>query len=264
MLGSLASLSYWRWAAHGKHPAAGDYFRVGDDLPLLRAFANWVHQGYQAFSSGRPTSGSGHRSWRFWAKGAARGQLVGGLLKDSTDSHGRPFPLLLMGTGPLTGWEQHWDLVPLACEGSWNQMERLGTRGFEALREFEAEIHKIRGPSAEWSLFKTNKDEVEKAVCSGGETNPPLQLDDLEKRAALFSRQSEISIPLTERASDDQFALISLWHSLLRARLDSVPVVVFMGGDQEAGLMILLQRPLRPDDFLQLWSGPGREGDKGW
>lgn len=262
MLGSLASLSYWRWAAHGKHPAAGDYFRVGDDLPLLRAFANWVHQGYQAFSSGRPTSGSGHHSWRFWAKGAARGQLFGGLLKDSTDSHGRPFPLLLMGTGPLTGWEEHWDLVPFACEGSWNQMERLGTRGFEALSEFEAEIYKIRGPSAEWSVFKTTKEEVEKAACSGGGTNPPLQLGDLEKRAALCSRQSEISIPLTERASDDQFALISLWHSLLRAHLESVPVVVFMGGDQEGALMLLLQRPLRPDDFLQLWSGPGREGDK--
>jgi hypothetical protein len=142
-------------------------------------------------------------------------------------------------------------------------MERLGTRGFEALREFEAEIHKIRGPSAEWSLFKTNQEEVERAACSGGETNPPPQLGDLEKRAALLSRQSEISIPLTERASDDQFALISLWHSLLRARLDSVPVVVFMGGDQEEALMILLQRPLRPDDFFQLWSGPGREGDKG-
>ena len=262
MLGSLASPSYWRWAAHGKHPAAGDYFRLGDDLPLLRAFANWVSQGYQAFSSKRPVSGSCHRSWRFWAKGAARGQLVSGLLKDSTDRHGRLFPLLLMGTGPLTGWEEQWDLVPFACEGSWNQMERLGTRGFEALREFEAEVHKIRGPSAEWSLFKTNQEEVEKAVSSGGGTNPPLQLDDVEKRVALLSRQSEISIPLTKGASDDQFALISFWHSRLRARLERVPSVVFMGGDQEEALMILLQRPLRPDDFFQLWSRPGGEGDK--
>jgi type VI secretion system protein VasJ len=255
MLGSVASPQYWRWAAHGKHPAAGDYFRLGDDLPLLQAFAGWARQGYGA-SAARGNGSTGFRSWRFWARGAAKGQLVGGLLKDSTDSHGRAFPLLLVGTGPLAGWEAQWDLVPLACEGSWSQMERLSTRGYGSLREFETEIQRLRGPSPEWSMFQAQREEIKEIARTGGGAMPTLQLDDLEKRAASLSRQSDILIPLTERPADDQFALVGLWHSLLRAGGECVPNVVFMGGTQEAAFMVLLQRALTPDDFVQLWSGP--------
>jgi type VI secretion system protein VasJ len=260
VLGSLASPSYWRWTAQGKHPAAGDYFRLGENLPLLQAFAGWVHQGYQALASKRSSPVAGHRSWRFWARGSTRGQLAGGLLKDSSDRHGRPFPLLLVGTGPLAGWEDHWNLVPFAYEGSWNQMERICTRGYGTLREFETEIQKIRAPSPDWSVFQAHKEEIEKTAATGG-AMPRLQLEDLEKRARHLSRQSEILISLTEGPTDDQFALVSLWHSLLRAGAPGVPNVVLMGGTGEAAFLILLQRPLGPDDFAWLWSGPagGRE-----
>ena len=34
------------WAACGKHPAARDFFRVGQDFPLLKIFSGWVDDGY--------------------------------------------------------------------------------------------------------------------------------------------------------------------------------------------------------------------------
>lgn len=259
MLGSVTPPGYWRWAAHGKHRVAGDYFRLGDDLPLLLAFGNWVDQGYRILSA-MPNAPAGYRSWRFWARGGAKGQLVSGLVRDSADRHGRPFPLLLVGTGPLSGWEEQWDLVPLACEGSWNQMERLCTRGYEAIRELEADIHKMRGPSPEWSVFQAQREEVEKSAGTSGGTTP-LQRTDLEQKAMHLCRQPEIFIPLSERPTDDQFALVSVWHSLLRAEAEHVPNVVFMGGSQEAAFMVLLQRPLRPDDFVELWSQHTGEGE---
>jgi type VI secretion system protein VasJ len=260
MLGSLTSPQYWRWAAHGKHPAAGDYFRLGDDLPLLQAFAGWARQGYGALTR-KHKPPTGYRSWRFWARGAAKGQLVGGLLKDSADRHGRAFPLLLIGTGPLSSWEDQWDLVPFACEGSWSQMERISTRGYGTLREFEAELQRIRGPSPEWSMFQAQREEIRETARAGGGGTPTLQLEDIEKRAASLSRQSDILISLTERPADDHFALVSLWHSFLRAGGEWVPSVVFMGGTQEAAFMVLLQRALTPDDFLRLWSEPAGGGE---
>ncbi len=46
MLGSIIfKKKSWSWIAHGKHPAAKDYFRVGEDLPIFRAFSDWVDKG---------------------------------------------------------------------------------------------------------------------------------------------------------------------------------------------------------------------------
>ena len=53
MLGPLGSSGYWHWAAHGKHRAAGDYFRLGGDLPVLNAFAAHILRGEPLVADGR-------------------------------------------------------------------------------------------------------------------------------------------------------------------------------------------------------------------
>src|SRR5512145_774650 len=104
----------WMWAAYGKHPAIKDYFRVGQDFPLLRVFVSWVENGYKQFTPERDTAMQ--NSWHFWARGAASDSIVCGLVKDSSDGIGRNYPLLIIGTGPLREWAENWDLLPLACE----------------------------------------------------------------------------------------------------------------------------------------------------
>ena len=48
MLEGLRSERRWQWAAYGKHPAARDYFKVGQGFPLVDSFSGWVENGYQA------------------------------------------------------------------------------------------------------------------------------------------------------------------------------------------------------------------------
>jgi type VI secretion system protein VasJ len=263
VLGSLGSSGHWHWAAYGKHQAAGDYFRVGGDLPLLNAFAGWVRQGYQTVAA-KGVPATGYHSWRFWARGSTRGLLVSGLVRDSSDSHGRPFPLLIVGSGPLLGWEEYWDLVPFACEGGWNQMERLGTKGFETVRELEAEIRKIRSPAAEWSAFTAERNGLGDRLASAARAARGSLLEELKTRAAQLARETEVHVSLDEGAAPDQFTLASLWHSLIRETGGQVPHVVFMGGSPAGSFLLLFRRALMPTDFVRLWSGPGREGDKKW
>jgi len=257
VLGPLGTYGYWHWAAHGKHQAAGDYFRLGGDLPVLNAFATWVHQGYQAVTA-KGTPPPGYRSWRFWARGSTRGVLVSGLVRDSSDSHGRPFPLLIVGSGPLSGWEEDWDLVPFACEGGWNQMERLATRGFETVRELEAELHKIRSPAANWSAFRAERDGLGDRLAPAPGAAPGGVLEELRRRATQFARKAEVHVSLDEGAAPDQFTLASLWHVLIRETGSrEAPHVVFMGGNQEGSFLLLFRRALMSTDFVQMWTAPG-------
>lgn len=256
MLGPLGSSGYWHWAAHGKHQAAGDFFRLGGDLPVLQAFAAWVHQGYRAVTA-RRVPPAGYRSWRFWARGSTKGLLVSGLVRDSRDSHGRPFPLLVVGSGPLSGWEEEWDLVPFACEGSWNQMERLGTRGFETVKELEAEIRKIRSPGADWPAFRAERNELGGRLAPAAGAAPGRTLEELRGRAAKLARKTEVHISLDEGTAPDQFTLASLWHSLIRETGGEAPHVAFMGGNQEGSFLLFFRRALTPTDFVQLWTQPG-------
>ena len=144
MLGRIRVERRWQWLAHGKHPSARDYFKIGADFPLGRAFSEWAGKGYEGIVT-KNRSVSGQASWRFWTREARRDHVVCGILRDSSDAFGRPYPLLVMGSGPVAGWDTNWDLVPFACENAWVQMEYLSARPFIDLRTFEAEVQKFQG-----------------------------------------------------------------------------------------------------------------------
>ena len=112
MLGSLKSSAGWKWTAFGKHPVAGDYFYAGADDPFFQAFSGWVENGYRQISTERKNATDLY-SWRFWAKGAQKDTLVYGVGRDSFDTIGRPYPLVIMGTGTLADWHRNWEILPL-------------------------------------------------------------------------------------------------------------------------------------------------------
>ena len=253
MLGPIGSILHWRWAASGKHPVASDFFRMGEEFSLGKGFSDWVGNGYRALTSGG-NAGQRLYSWRFWAKGTQKGTLACGVLRDSSDRVGRPYPLLIMGMGPLKGWEEEWDLLPLACERTWNQIEYLTAGVVSDFKKLENETGQIRSPRAEWSELRVQKGDLGKRPSGEGPGESVENLKALEKQARDLSEKGESFVPLDQRPSEDQFNRISLCHSFFKAYGGTTPNAVFMGGTTERASIAFFRRPLMPGDFVRLWT----------
>jgi len=258
VLGSIGSSNSWQWAAWGKHPVARDFFSVGSNAPMVKAFSDWVEKGYKIFTSKeRPSSSL--CSWRFWARGPKREILVCGIGRDSSDSVGRPYPLLIMGTGPLEGWEDQWDLLPFACEKTWSQMEYLSAKRFTDFEQFEDEVQIVRPPHPEWPEFRSVSRDLWES--SSATQNNVLSWDprQLEDRVSVMSKKTDFFVPLDGGPSDDPHTLAGLWHALLKVRISDVPNAVFMGGASDGTYLAVFKRALAPTDFVRLWSGAGKK-----
>jgi len=242
VLGAIGTEKNWRWAAFGKHPVAKDYFKIGQEFPLLKGFSDWVENGYQILTSKKSLS-SGLCSWRFWTKGSQKESFACGVVKDSSDQMGRPYPLLIMGTGPLNGWENHWDLLPFACERIWDQIEYLSAQRFNDFKIFESDIHKLWPPLPEWSKFVERRGDF-----------TVQDLGDLKRKAFSLSEKTEILIHIDQGGAYDQFTWVSFWHLLFKNEAKVIPNVFFMGGTLEKTYLAVFKRPLMPTDFVQLWS----------
>jgi type VI secretion system protein VasJ len=253
VLGSIESANSWHWAAWGKHPVARDYFCVGATAQLVKAFSDWIEKGYKILSSRRSPSTRLH-SWRFWARGPRRDALICGVGRDSSDSLGRPYPLLIMGTGPLEGWKDQWDLLPFACEKTWGQMEHLSTRRFTDFREFEDGVHVIKPPHPSWTGFISRKESMEVAASLSDNRASCWEPAGLENEVASLSQKADLFVSLDSEPFGDPQTLAGLWHSFLKARISEVPNAVFMGGAPEETHLAVFRRALVPTDFVRLWS----------
>ncbi len=140
----------WQWFVAGKHPAARDYFAIGHRRPMFEAFSAWIRIGVECLSDRSRELFARPCSWRFWARTPERGELSCGVVRNSSDSAGRPFPLLVMGIGRLAAWEENWDLLPCACEGVWGQMEELSVRPCSTLDQVRDGVELLRPPEADW------------------------------------------------------------------------------------------------------------------
>jgi type VI secretion system protein VasJ len=256
MLESITgSTQNWSWGAYGKHPVANDYFRVGKKLPLMNLFADWVDKGYPAVAS-KENNLKGRCSWRFWARGSGKQDIVCGVIMNSSDSLGRPYPLLIMGTGQLKYWDDQWDLLPLAVEKTWSQIEYLSSRMFNDVKDLETSVRNIRPPHPEWPEFI----EKRRAIVDVG---TPINHEDLipnfrkmKEQAVRLSAQLEGFISLDQKTSHDEFTLILLWHFLFKSSGKNVPNAVFIGGTMEKTYLAFFNRPLNSSDFVHLWSFP--------
>ncbi len=244
MLGLLKSKHTWNWTASGKHPVARDYIRVGPNPPLLKAFSDWVKNGYQMLDSKQNHTPQFY-CWRFWAKGPTKGNLVCGVGRDSSDSLGRPYPLLIMGTGLLEGWEDHWDLLPFAFEEAWRQMEYMSTRRFRDLRQIQDEVCSIKPADPSWSEF-TDQRESRKGF--------ERDFRGMENEVSGLRERTEFFVPLDSRPSNEPFTQVGLWHYFLKTRIGEVPNAVFIGGVPEEACLAVFRRTLVPRDFVQLWT----------
>ena len=107
--------------------------------------------------------------------------------EDSSDGIGRNYPLLIIGTGLLRGWEEQWDLMPLACEKIWSGIEYIATQNFNDLKKLETEVTNIRQPQPEWQDLKSKKDSFHGDV-SAFENIPDLPPENEGKLYTFGSR----------------------------------------------------------------------------
>ena len=243
----------WRFAAIGKHPMAKDFIRLGENTSFVDGFAGWVEGGYKTLTAKAGASPE-FCSWRFWTKGAGKDSLVCGVIRENSDSVGRPYPFFIVGSGPLRDWEEQWDLLPFACENTWCQLEYLATHRFDDVKKLEAELAGIRPPSGAWEAHAGKRISLNEI---GSPLDPYasfLDLKQLQKQAAGLASQAELFVSLERGAYVDKILQISLWHHLFREIMTSAPSALFLGGTLEKAYLAAFKRTLSTPDFIQLWS----------
>ena len=223
----------WQWIACGKHPAARDYIRLGNQFPLGSSIYSWVEQGYSQLRHGK--SDQQPIKWRFWMNGSAREKLACGILMESADAIGRPYPLLMMGSGNLPGWEAVWEHLPIACEPVWRDAESLAFNEPNTLSKMLTGLDRMASPTE---------------ILLDDDTLPPvLPLrtlnGDLTSEFGLFSLE-------TQNWSSVATAAAMRLSLMLKEASPAPPVAVFIGGNETA-YMAVMRRPLKFSDFSVLW-----------
>lgn len=225
---------------------------------MVKAFSGWVEKGFQAMSAQKPPPMQ-LCSWRFWAKGTTRDAIVCGLCRDSSDSVGRPYPLLIVGTGSFSGWADAWDLLPRACEKTWSHMEYLSAKRFVDFRQLEDEVRHLKPPERDWSVLRAESlGEARSGSNPYGDASFALT-EAVKRRLAALSQEIDFVVPLNEGPADDSYKQACVWHAELKAlRKDIIPNAVFMGGTSKGTYLAVFRRALTPADFVRLWLGDGR------
>lgn len=244
----------WKFAAFGKHPAAKDFIRLGTDTSILDGFADWLEKGYAKLVSKSESSAPEFCSWRFWTKGTGKESIICGLIRQSSDSIGRPYPFFIMGTGILQGWEDNWDLLPLACENTWVQFEHLATHKFADVKDLETGMENVRSPSGLWNAHSAERSALNQIGSSLDPYASFIDLDLLNKQAACLTGKTEAFVSLDRGSCTDKILPVSLWHNIFRGITTSVPNAMFLGGTLDKAYMAMFIRALCFADFIQLWS----------
>ena len=251
MLGSVKHKTGWIWYASGKHPAAKDFLEIGPPDALLQAFAGWVAGGFRQWSS-RNDHKATRNSWRFWTRAARKQHLICGVGRDSCDSFGRSFPLVVVGSGRLRKWRSHWELLPLVLDRTWQQMEYLATKRLPNFKQLEDEVRMLPFPTDNWS--ELNLDGQQTGDHNAGSDDSATEETRLQNMISGRSDPLVGIVPLINVSQNDQPRQIAWLHETLKNRSKQPPNAVFMGGIPGKSCLVLFKRPLRPEDFNTLWS----------
>ena len=247
MLGLGKSHKSWKWSVYGKHSCARDYVTIGEEDVVSQAFFRWIEAGYKGLGPEVKKRNTVY-SWRFWAKTPKDEIIIVGLLKDSCDAIGRPYPLMMIGAGTLSDWQKQWHLLPWACEGTWMQMEKASSRRYADTTQFKEELALMRPPKPEWESCQRQAE----MLASDSPKND--MFPHIKQNAEALSLQSEIIVPLDQQRGESISSLICLWHILMRNYTNTAPNAVFMGGEGEQVFLAVFARALGPRDFVELWA----------
>jgi type VI secretion system ImpM family protein len=223
-------------AACGKHPAFSDYIQVNTNLPLVNALASWVDAGMR--SGGMESKKNrGIHSFRFWTMGVHKQSLIVGIIKDSSDSLGRIYPLLIMGQAYIKDKNCSWHSVFDRFGQVFRDFEEMSAARYDRFNEFKKALSDVRFPGAdESSAYETSN--FSTSLANWAQTSP---LDeDLIVPMSVFLENYE---SLTGNNSDYKIGSAG----------NEPPKAVFIGGLPQKPIIAIYQRPLRTDDFCSLF-----------
>lgn len=259
MLGLGRDKDAWHWAVCGKHPLGKDYFQLHVRTPLQSAFATWMDKGFSAL----PKYSEARRAicfWRFWAKGVKKGQMVCGFLKASSDGIGRPYPLLIVGTGACNGWEKNWAFLPRHLETRWQQIEYVASRRFDSLQELGNAVRRIAPPGQDCAEDMGNDEVVSEDRMPADTHSIP---EDFEYAVTRFKEEQALWIPLEGKASLEGSRRAVLWGLQLKKHGADAPQAFFLGGTPGKAFLVVFARPVNAEDFVRLWSAGEKEVHNG-
>lgn len=235
---------HWQWDVVGKHPAARDFFALGSRSLMAEALTDWIRRGAESLVNVSKQTLVRSCSWRFWARTPQTGMLACGIIRNSCDSVGRPFPLLVMGSGSLEDWEEYWELLPFSCEGVWSQMEQLASKNYSSFELLEKDTQLLRQPQRRWEEMKKQQESLLEMISPEADTLFSSEL--LGENKAVF-------VPFQETGQYDFFAMISAAHAQQKKRENPAPNSLFMGGLIDSPRIAIFKRPLSGQDFEQMW-----------
>ncbi len=234
----------------GKHPSFRDFIHVGIEGLLAQALRQWARSGYAEWLE-RRDSGHEAESWRFWTNGPARGQVAWGILRDSSDSIGRPHPLFILACCYARGWEKAWEQLPRVLDESWKGMEYLAARRFHAADELQREMAALalKRPGLGADDSKQGVTSLrDNAGCAGMESM------EQELGRQRIKRCRVLRFFLGGDASASAIDNVLAWHMLLKQQISMVPRAVFAGGPAAQPYLYVFYRPLVQQDFVDMWS----------
>jgi type VI secretion system ImpM family protein len=248
MLGALRIKPGGTWLAHGKHPAARDFFTLGARNALGDAFIAWVDRGIHSLPEQKETLSS-PISWRFWSRSPQQDHLACGVVRNSFDGLRRLFPLLVLGTGRAKGWEGHWELLPLLYEETWGRIESFSAQKFTGIPQLKGGLSQLRYPVRRWRELESDGDGLIIASGLGG------QLGALSPDLITTLRQTGRVMVAVETASEQDLTLAAMQlQQQFRREMPGPPSAVFMGGFIDQSYLALFTRPLGSEDFAWLWN----------
>jgi hypothetical protein len=192
----------------------------------MDALSGRIEEGYPNVAVGTK-----QHSWRFFARGSKPQELSCGLVRDSRDGAGRPFPLLIMGAGVLKEWEQCWEYLPHALSDLWERMEYISAKRIFDLSELKGDIMRLPAPPPP---------ECKEPFDEPGPSPIPEQQDGM------------LAIPL-QAAGDYSDEIVRLLVRINETQ-HAVPEAVFIGGTLSRSFLVAFFRSVDAQDFVRLWS----------
>jgi type VI secretion system ImpM family protein len=224
-------------AAFGKHPAFSDYIRVNTALSMFNALTSWVDAGMKSGGADLIKAGSIH-SFRFWTRGGHKKTLMAGIVKSSSDSMGRIYPLLITGQVAMNDFHRQWHRVFDRFKNMFRTFEDMGAARYDRFTEFETALSEVRLPDIHNKCF----DESSEFSTSLAVWSLKSGADDaLILPVPVFLKQYESH---TDNSS----------VQTKRVPRCEPPKAVFIGGLPEKPITAIFQRPLRTTDFCRLLS----------
>lgn len=246
MLGININNREWQWSVYGKHPSFNDYLNYQTNNKLLHALSMWVESGSKQIEAKNNLI----YSYRFWVKGIKKNDLIFGIIKNSSDSIGRHYPLFIAGHGTILGWAKNWDIVFQVFDSILRIFETLSAKRFQNFNDVKLNLNNIKFNPLEWEKtisIMGNPDEFDSLDILAGyyELN---RIKNSNKQA-----MSEISIPIINDNPSESFVEKPGLMKNLFKRKAPVPDCVFIGGLPEQPVLKVFNRPLVPDDIKALF-----------